>query len=547
MFSWLKPRKSTTQNIPKADNGSLVVEGNVCSSTINIGIATEELKTDILPAIYQRLDEITEHVSKDKGIDESALRSILSKLEDTHIPREKIVNAFENAITQLIELRTSLARQTDGNEGIHKARQQADKEILSGDFSKAKETLESARLQAVEVKDSGRRAEAEILEDQAKISLLQSRYREAADFFARAAALLSDDIKATFDLLAKRATALQDLGELFGDDEGLTDAIEQWEEALSIVSEESHQKEHRKAENNLASALVSLGERQPTSELMRRATDIQNRILACEENSQDPFYRSVAAANLGTTLTALGRRENDLKTIRDGIDFLERAQNETDRNSRRKDFIGITMSIGNAYKVMAEISRNEALVETAIGFYRDAHSLIEDSDDITLWINVEDSIGTALTAKGVLNRKSETFEDAIEHLKAAAQKIDKSKSTSLWYRTNYNLATALTHLGIETGKIVNFEQALTINRSIFLSGVFRERTLLYAYAAWGVGMSHYQIAQRKYDITSATEAINYLLLSSSIISNSSDQRSKPGIAGALQEAINLRARLSAQQ
>jgi hypothetical protein len=88
---------------------------------------------------------------------------------------------------------------------------------------------------------------------------------------------------------------------------------------------------------------------------------------------------------------------------------------------------------------------------------------------------------------------------------------------------------------------------LAINRSIFQSGIFRENTLLYAYAAWGVGMSYYQIAHRTYDLAFATQAVSFLTLSGFIISKSSDERSKPGIAGALQEAINLRVRLSAQQ
>jgi tetratricopeptide (TPR) repeat protein len=162
------------------------------------------------------------------------------KLEGTPIPRDRIVDAFENAINQLIELRSSLERQENGDETIRQARIQADKEVSLGDFGKAKETLERARLRASEITDVGRRTEAEILESQANLDLLQFRYREAGEKFAHAAKLLSDDTKATFDLLAKRAAALQDLGELFGDDDGLTDAVIQWEEALSIVSERAY-------------------------------------------------------------------------------------------------------------------------------------------------------------------------------------------------------------------------------------------------------------------------------------------------------------------
>jgi hypothetical protein len=67
MFGWLKQHKSTTQGTLKADNGSLVVGGNIRDSNISIGITAGELEVGILSVIHERLDKITEQVSKDKA------------------------------------------------------------------------------------------------------------------------------------------------------------------------------------------------------------------------------------------------------------------------------------------------------------------------------------------------------------------------------------------------------------------------------------------------------------------------------------------------
>lgn len=490
MFARLRQLFSTQRGSLTAKNSSVVISGDVRSSNISVGISARDLERNVTPPIREQLDQIAERLAKEKGIDEGALRSILAKLEATPVRRDEIVSKFAEAIEQLVELRTDLTRRESDDEEIDKARKQASEEISSGQFDLALSTLERGRIHTSKLTENGKRLEAAFLEDQAKIDVLRFSYRAAPEKFGHAAKIMSDDKAASFDLLAKRATALQDLGELFGDDQALGEAIEQWEAAGSLISYEAFPKQYRKAYNNLATALGALGERQTTNDLLDRAAEIQRRILAEEADSPDSFYRSGSQANLGSTLLVLGERQSSTTILREAVNLLETAIKSIDKHSRRADWTGLTSNIGNGYKLIGDLSKDAEIFDTAIMHHKKALLSVRAETEVADWIRVKTNLGGTLTSKGQLMRSAEILSEAVTCLQSAAEHVDKSKSAAQWSATNSNLATALTSLGIETNDILHFRQALEIKLSIFEAAVWDESTLPFAYSARGVGMAY---------------------------------------------------------
>lgn len=392
-----------------ASESSLVVTGDMRDSNINFGLRASDLQNHVTSPILREINQVAENLAREKGIDEGALRSILARIEDKPPLRSEIVAKLAQAIEQLIELRADLAKRASNNKNIEEVRQQASQQIALGQFSLASETLESGRLSARELAESGRKLEVTFLEDQAKLDLLQFSYRAAADKLGEAAKIMSHDKKASFDLLTRQATALQDLGELFGDDQALTESIHQWKAASSLASFDELPTENRKALNNLASALDALGERQTTNDLLDQAVTIQRELLAREMIVHESLFLATAQANLGSTLTKLGEREGNLTTLVEAAELLETAAKAIDKSTRRKDWVGVKSNIGNAYKLMGEISKNVEPLDVAIQLHEEALAALNVNEDLADWIRTKNNLGGVLISKGVLLRSESIF------------------------------------------------------------------------------------------------------------------------------------------
>jgi tetratricopeptide (TPR) repeat protein len=210
-----------------SDHGSIAIGGHANNSTIvvNNGLGRDELR------------ELLQTVAAEKGVPEEPLRAVLQRLGEAEVPREDIPARLSAKADELIALQEQLARIGDNRPEYAELRRRALARIDAGDFAGARQALASARDLARQARTDAARDEAELLADEARIDRLNLDYRAAAENFSRAAALMAGiDPYEQWKYLLRQADELYDQGNEFGDNPALTEAIETYRWALSLIS-----------------------------------------------------------------------------------------------------------------------------------------------------------------------------------------------------------------------------------------------------------------------------------------------------------------------
>jgi hypothetical protein len=105
-------------------------------------------------------------------------------------------------------------------------REQALQLIEHGDLDAARAALNRGREAARAFREETSRSEAEFLADEARIDHLQLAYRNAAQNYAEAAALVAPfDPDAECQYVLRQASELNDHGDEFADNQALEEAI----------------------------------------------------------------------------------------------------------------------------------------------------------------------------------------------------------------------------------------------------------------------------------------------------------------------------------
>ena len=235
----------------------------------SVKIGLDEEKTARLFADTQRplADELKEEFKKvsdqiadQKGIPAASLQAVLEKLGEKGVAEHEIPARLHAAADQLIELRAQLAKLTNDRPELAVIREQALALIDEGDLDGARAKLNQGREAARASREEASRKEAEFLADEARIDHLQLAYRDAAEKYAQAAALVAPfDREAEWGYLMAQAGELNDLGREFGENAALTEAIDRYRQALRLVPRERMPLQWATTQNNLGVALATLG------------------------------------------------------------------------------------------------------------------------------------------------------------------------------------------------------------------------------------------------------------------------------------------------
>jgi tetratricopeptide (TPR) repeat protein len=131
----------------------------------------------------------------------------------------------------------------------------------------------------------------------------------AAAKYGEASILLAENASEAFKCLVKQANALQNQGEEFGYNEALIASIEIWRQARELRPFDVAPDDHRKAHNNLGSAIYSLAMRETGNERLYEVTELNREVLARDTRQSAPKFWVAATANLASALQAIGERE----------------------------------------------------------------------------------------------------------------------------------------------------------------------------------------------------------------------------------------------
>jgi hypothetical protein len=219
-----------------------------------------------------KVDALLAQVAREKGVEVAPLRAVLDKLGEKGVADENIPKKLNDAADELIKLRTENDLLKKGPPQIAAIATEAQSLIDKGEFDAARAVLARGRQAWKESRQNSSRYEAQLLAQEAGIDHLQLAYRSAAAKYGEAASLVASfDIESRKKWLSAQASELYDQGDEFGDNSALVEAVEFYSQCVALTSRESAPLDWARTQNNLGTALETLGEQGCRQRRNRRA------------------------------------------------------------------------------------------------------------------------------------------------------------------------------------------------------------------------------------------------------------------------------------
>jgi tetratricopeptide (TPR) repeat protein len=469
-MSWLSTLRSGLRRKPsvgstvQADNSAVAVGGDIRNSTVTVGLDANAVAKQL--QITQRplvdgLAGLAAQIAREKGIDPAPLRAVLARLGALNVADDEIPLRLSAMADEFIELRQSL--ETVTTKELSSTKREALVMLDTGDFSGAYAVLERGRLASRQQRNDAARDEAEFLSDQARIDELQLSYLAAAAKYGEASDVLRKSPNEAFKFLAKQANALQNQGEEFGDNRALSDSIEIWRQARDLRPFDIAPEDHRKAHNNLGSALFSLALRETDNVRLYEVAALNREVLARDTRQSAPTAWAAATANLASTLQVIGEREKRTDMILHSIELSREVLDVIDRNKEAEKWAAIQNSIGNAFKFIAEDRGNEQPLEESIAAYKEALAALNAETPRALRSLTLMNLAAGHTELGRFRNEASSLEQAIGLLDDVLQLVPKEANPMQWANVKLNSSSTLNSLGIVNNDITCFERAILAN------------------------------------------------------------------------------------
>jgi tetratricopeptide (TPR) repeat protein len=317
----------------RADTGSIAIGGSVTSSTVIIGIPQEKVD-ELVRDAKRPLEELTtqqkENIAllKEKlDLNERQVRAALGILGENDIAPERLAAKLVEIARRFKAFLEAVLAQPGGDPTITTLNTVAQAYIEAGALSKADAVLAEAeaedlgptRLQGSpppgrHPRSLDRLAAAETSARRGDIALIRLRYREAATHFANAAAVfppksVNEDKRKGY--LGREANALYLQGSEYGDNAALRSAIEWSRRLIELNPRERVPLDWATTQNNLGTALVTLGERESGTARLEEAVAAYRDALKERTRERVPLQWAASFGNQGVALMLLAERRGD--------------------------------------------------------------------------------------------------------------------------------------------------------------------------------------------------------------------------------------------
>lgn len=439
----------------------------------------EEIKEDTgrllegqeeLLAQNRRLIELLE---QEKGIPHAALINHLIRLgADERIEQAAVPAFLERFADEFVKLREQLMRQGNADPSIGAAREEALAFLETGDLEGARRLFRTTRERIREQRQALARDEAILLADEARVDRLELRYRDAATLLAEAADLVAFDAEASWEHRHAQANALYALGDEFGDNAALIDAIGVYETALTLAPRDERRDDWAVTQNNLANALAALGERESGTERLEQAVQAYEQALLEWTRERMPLDWADIQNNLGTALWRLGERENSTELLKQAVQAFESALLERTSERVPLSWAQTQNNLGGVLAALGERESSTELLEKAVRAYEQA--LLEQTRErVPLdWAKTQSNLGGALAALGRRESSTERLEQAVRAYEQALLERTRERAPLGWATTQYNLALTLAALAVREDDPAALRAAITAMAGA--AEVFRE-------------------------------------------------------------------------
>ena len=499
--------------------------------TNNTGLTPEELRQvkeasaagGKAGAAGSQADTIID-LSKRLGVTENAVVTLLHVLDQEEVPLERLPQKLSEIADQYKKLQVQVAALNPQNPLARSLAEQAETEIKAGHFEKAHQLLDqvteaeiAAAQQARQVREKAEVAESEHLIQaaasraaQGDLSMTELHYPQAADLFRQAANLVPagnayDDKRVGY--LRKEAGALYQQGDEFGSSDALRSAIERYKRLLELQPRERAPLAWATTQNDLGSALWSLGVRESGSARLEEAIAAFRAALEERTRERVPVEWASTQNNLGNTLAALGVRETGNARLEEAVAAYRDALQVDTRERSPLDWAMTQTNLGITLWTLGVRENSTTRLEEAVAAYHDALEESTRERQPLQWATTEICLGNALVTLGDRESTNARLEEAVAAFRDAFKELTRERRPLQWALTEISLANALATIGERESSVARLEEAIAANR-VALEGVTREQApVLWAGAQVGLGNKLSTLGARDGNTARLAEAV----------------------------------------
>jgi tetratricopeptide (TPR) repeat protein len=240
-----------------------------------------ESQKDTISLLKEKLD-----------LNERQLRAAFGIVGEANVPPERLTAKLVGIAEQIKALRAENEQLRRGPPPLAAIVEAVQALLDKGEFGEADHLLARGREAARSLRIDASRYEAALLAQRARVDDLQLAYRTAAAKYAEAAALVApfDTVQQWRFLLAQAGELLKQ-GDEFGDNGALAEAIDIYQQCITLVPRSERPLDWAVTQVSLGNALVKLGERE------RGTARLEEAVAAFREALQK--YTPARAARLG--------------------------------------------------------------------------------------------------------------------------------------------------------------------------------------------------------------------------------------------------------
>lgn len=449
-----------------------------------------------------------DHLKAQGEIKDKAFEGFLRDLGQQPIPPEQWATQLATFAERYQTLLSESRARTNLPADLEEERLRAESAIEAGDLDAAETILAelSDRMAANRVQAG--REEAAIRARRAEIAKTRLRYRDAADLFGQAAELEpADDQEAVWRRLLEQAGALYDQCNEFGDNEAGLKAIGVYRNSLAAAPRGQVPLDWAHTQNNLGSALATLGQRESGTARLEEAVEAFRATLTEYTRERVPRAWAMTQNNLGNALQTLGQRESGTSRLEEAVGAYRSTLTVYTRECSPLLWATTLNNLGNALTVLGQRENRTARLEEAVLAYDAALAELTREDVPLDWAMIQNNLGNALQALGQRESGTARLTAAVEAYRAALMERTRERVPLDWAMTQNNLGNALAALGSRERGTLRLEEAVEAYRAA-LTEHTRERVPLgWAMTQNNLGSALQALGQREHGTARLEEAV----------------------------------------
>jgi len=394
-----------------------------------------------------------------KSVPIDSLRAILVSMGEraesyTPVEVEEKLLAKSSEFEELGERLNHLA---NADPEVEHLRIQASAALIAGSFAQADQFLAEAEardlsgLDVIAARARQRRlSAAESRAERAAVALLHinaDSYRRAAGHYGEASSIAAvADWTMGGEYLRSQTNTLARLGEEFGDNSALHEAMGILQASLSVIDRTRDPLDWAATQNSLGETLFKLGQHEGPDHFDKAVAAYS---AALEEYTCErvPDRWAKTQNNLGNALTRLGEPQIGTARLEDAVAAYTAALAETSRERNPLDWAAIQNNLGIALTMLASREVETTRLGGAISAFHAALEVRTRARVPFDWARTQMNLGIALSALGSRGTETERFKEAVTAHHEALKEFTRDRAPLIWARTQNGLGGALCGLG----------------------------------------------------------------------------------------------------